>query len=73
MLQPVQVVNMEGQLMAYESPRFTVHGSIESLTMQTPDGNDPCRTVGPHGPLKQTGEADGVHSQGPDALANCSA
>jgi hypothetical protein len=57
--------------MNYESPRFIVHGSIESLTLQNPadpNGDDPCRFNNPRG-NKQTGPADLI--QGQAALATC--
>ncbi len=58
--------------MNYEAPQFIVHGSIESLTLQSqggpPDGNDPCRDNPPRG-FKQTGTADLI--QGNAALETC--
>lgn len=57
--------------MNYESPRFIVHGSIESLTLQNPadpNGEDDCRVVGQRG-FKQTGTADLI--QGNAALETC--
>lgn len=56
--------------MNYESPRFIVHGSIESLTLASGnDGDDPCRFNKPRDENKQTGAADLI--QGQANLATC--
>lgn len=44
--------------MRYEPPRITIHGSIESLTLRLPSGDDPCRLE--IGADKQTGQSDGI-------------
>ena len=56
----------------YEAPRIHDHGTLSELTAAagTPDGNDPCRPIGPHGEGKQTGSGDFVHAN--DVLQNCS-
>lgn len=58
--------------MSYEAPRLTVHGPIQSLTLQQggpPNGNDPCRFNNPRDTFKQTGAADLI--QGQAALQTC--
>lgn len=65
-----------GSLMRYESPRFTLHGSIESLTAASPPspgggGNDPCRSNPPRREDKQTGTSDFVLGQA--SLLTCTA
>jgi hypothetical protein len=55
----------------YEPPRLIVHGSVETLTLQSSgnDGNDPCRYNDPRDAYKQTGVADLI--QGQANLATC--
>lgn len=57
--------------MAYTAPRLVVHGSVESLTLQSSgnSGNDPCRFNNPRDTYKQTGAADLI--QGEANLATC--
>lgn len=62
--------------MRYESPRFTVHGSIETLTqLSLPSpldgGNDPCRPNPPRGVDKQSGSSDLILGQA--SLVSCTA
>ena len=45
----------------YEAPRLIVHGSVETLTLQS--GNDPCRYNTPRDEYKQTGVADLIQGQ----------
>jgi len=55
----------------YEAPRLIVHGSVETLTLQSSgnSGNDPCRYNDPRDEYKQTGVADLI--QGQANLATC--
>ena len=49
----------------YEPPFLTVHGSVETLTLQSSgnDGNDPCRFNEPRDAYKQTGTSDLIQGQ----------
>ena len=51
--------------MRYEAPRLIVHGSVESLTLQSSgnDGNDPCRYNEARDEYKQTGTSDLILGQ----------
>ena len=51
----------------YEAPRLIVHGSVETLTLQS--GNDPCRYNIPRDEYKQSGVSDLI--QGQAGLATC--
>ena len=54
----------------YEAPRLIVHGSVETLTLQSGNsGSDPCRYNDPRDEYKQTGVADLI--QGQANLATC--
>ncbi len=66
----------KSSLMRYESPRFTLHGSIESLTAASPPspgdgGSDPCRYNPARDENKQTGTSDFILGQA--SLSTCTA
>jgi hypothetical protein len=51
--------------MRYEKPRLIIHGSVETLTLQSSgnDGNDPCRYDPARDQYKQTGASDLILGQ----------
>lgn len=60
--------------MKYVAPRLIVHGSVQALTLESPqpnDGNDPCRFNKPRDEYKQTGAADYILGQA--NLTTCAA
>jgi hypothetical protein len=57
--------------MRYEAPRLIIHGSVESVTLQSSgnSGSDPCRYNDPRDEYKRTGVADLILGQA--NLATC--